>query len=149
MTTAFTAATTIGHPVGPVWEQLVDWDIAKQWMSGVDALRAEGPIAAGTTVVFTARGKERRGSIAALDPGRSITLRSVQGPVTADYVYECVADGQGTRVSLVADCSMTGPLRLLAPVIRYAIRRADGGQLDAFAATFAPAPTPTPTPNPA
>lgn len=140
MTTAFTAATTIGHPVGRVWERLVDWDIAKQWMSGVDALRAEGPIAAGTTVVFTARGKERLGSIAAVEPGRSITLRSVQGPVTADYVYKCVADGQGTRVSLVADCSMTGPMRLLAPVIRYAIRRADGGQLDAFASTFEPTP---------
>jgi hypothetical protein len=27
-------------------------------------------------------------------------------------------------------------MRLLAPVIRSAIRRADSGQLDAFAATF-------------
>lgn len=140
MKTAFTAATTIGHPVGPVWERLVDWDSAKQWMSGVDALRAEGPIATGTTVVFTARGKERRGSIAALEPGRSITLRSVLGGVTADYAYECVAHGRGTRVSLVADCTMAGPARLLGPVIRYAIRRADGGQLDAFAATFATTP---------
>jgi hypothetical protein len=28
---------------------------------------------------------------------------------------------------------MTGPVRLLAPVVRAAIRRADGGQVDAFA----------------
>ena len=48
--------------------------------------------------------------------------------------------GKGTRVGLVADCSMTGPTRLFAPVIRYAIRRADGGQLAAFAATFTTAP---------
>ena len=31
-----------------------------------------------------------------------------------------------------------GAVRLLGPVIRAAIRRADSGQLDAFAATFTP-----------
>jgi carbon monoxide dehydrogenase subunit G len=136
MTVAFTAATTIGHPTGQVWDRLVDWGSAAKWMPGVDALRAEGPVAAGTTLVFTARGKERHGNIVAVDPGRSVTLRSIQGGVTADYAYECLDEGQGTRVSLVADCSVTGPMRLLGPLIRLAIRRADGGQLDAFAATF-------------
>lgn len=58
--------------------------------------------------------------------------------VTADYVYECEPEGGGTRVSLVADCRMTGPVKLLGPVIRSAIRKADGKQLDTFAATFPP-----------
>lgn len=131
-------ATSLTEPVpaGPVWDRLVDWGSATQWMPGVDALRAEGPVAAGTALVFTARGKERRGSIVAVEPGRSVTLRSIQGGVTADYTYECVDHGQGTRVSLIADCSITDPLRLLGPLIRFAIRRSDGGQLDAFAATF-------------
>jgi carbon monoxide dehydrogenase subunit G len=136
MTTVFTAETTIHRPVGAVWERLIDWDTAARWMPGVDGLRADGPTAVGTTLVFTARGKQRTGQIAALDPGRSITLRSVQGGVTADYAYACARHGDGTRVSLVADCRTTGPMRLLAPVIRSAIRRADSGQLDAFAATF-------------
>jgi carbon monoxide dehydrogenase subunit G len=140
MTTAFTASATVDRPVGEVWQRLVDWDTADQWMSGVDAVSAPVPLAAGSTVVFTARGKERAATVVALDPGRSITLRSVQGGVSADYTYECVADGRGTRVGLVADCTMTGPVRLLGPVIRYAIRRADGGQLDAFAATFTARP---------
>jgi hypothetical protein len=56
--------------------------------------------------------------------------------VTADYVYTCSAYGDGTRVRLLADCSMTGPVQLLSLLIRSAIRRADSGQLDAFAATF-------------
>jgi uncharacterized protein YndB with AHSA1/START domain len=43
MTVAFTAATTIGDPAGQVWDRLVDWDSAAQWMPGVDALRAEVP----------------------------------------------------------------------------------------------------------
>lgn len=137
MTTAFTARTTVGHPVGAVWERLVDWDTADRWMPGVDAVRAQGPLAVGSTIAFTARGKERVATVAALEPGRRVTLRSVQGGVTADYTYECVAHDGGTRVDLVADCSMRGPVRLLGPVIRYAVRRADGSQLAAFAATFA------------
>ena len=140
MTTAFTAETTVDHPVSAVWERLVDWDTANRWMPGVQAVRADGPVAAGSSVTFTSRGRERLATIAAVDPGRRITLRSVQGAVVADYTYECVAHGRGTRVGLVADCSMTGPTRLFAPVIRYAIRRADGGQLAAFAATFTTAP---------
>ncbi len=138
MTEVFTAETTIDRPVDAVWARLVDWDIAARWMPGVDALRAQGPTAIGTTLVFTTRGKERTGQIAALDPGHSITLRSMQGGVTADYLYRCTPYGDGTRVSLVADCRMTGPVRLLSPMIRSAIRRADSGQLDAFAATFTP-----------
>ncbi|MGA9747076.1 MAG: SRPBCC family protein [Nocardioides sp.] len=137
MTTAFTARATVGHPVAAVWERLVDWDSADRWMRGVDAVRAQGPVEVGSTIVFTTRGKERLATIAALHPGRSITMRSVQGGVTADYTYECVARGRDTSLSLVADCSMTGPTRLLGPLIRYAIRRADGGQLARFADTFA------------
>lgn len=136
MTEVFTADTTIDRPVDVVWARLIDWDFAARWMPGVDALRAQGPTEIGTKLTFTTRGKERAGQIAALDPGRSITLRSVQGGVTADYVYRCTPNGDGTRVSLVADCRITGPVRLLSPMIRSAIRRADSDQLDAFAATF-------------
>jgi carbon monoxide dehydrogenase subunit G len=136
MTEIFTAETTIARPVEAVWARLTDWDHAPQWMAGVDALHADGPTATGTTLTFTARGRQRTSRIAALDTGRSITLRSIQGGVTADYAYACVRHGDGTRVSLVADCRMSGPVRLLGPVIRSAIRRADSGQLEAFAATF-------------
>ena len=145
MPEVFTAETTIDAPIDAVWARLIDWDTAAQWMPGVDALRAQGPTAAGTTLVFTTRGKQRTGQIAALDPGRSVTLRSIQGGVTADYVYTCTRHGNETRVSLVADCRITGPVRLLGPVIRSAIRRADGGQLDAFAATFGRPSQPSPT----
>ena len=75
MTEVFTAETTIDSPVDAVWARLVDWDTAAQWMSGVDELRAQGPTAAGTTLIFTTRGKQRTGQIVGLDPGRSVTLR--------------------------------------------------------------------------
>ena len=97
MTEVFTAETTIDRPVDEVWARLIDWDLAAQWMPGVDALHAHGPTATGTTLVFTTRGKKRTGHIAALEPGRSITLRSIQGGLTGDYVYACPARREHAR----------------------------------------------------
>lgn len=133
MREVFAAESVVDRPVDDVWSRLVDWDGAARWMAGVDSVRTLGPTAPGTTVVFTARGRERSGVITAVDPGRLLTLRSVQGAVTADYTYTCAPRGPVTVVRLVAVCRVTGPTRLLAPVIRAAIRRADRGQVAAFA----------------
>ncbi|MGY1617930.1 SRPBCC family protein [Geodermatophilus sp. SYSU D00691] len=130
--TAFTASRTLDVPADRVWHQLTDWPAAAGWL-GVDAIRAEGPTAVGTALTFTARGRERRSEIVALDPGRSLTLRSVQGGVTADYRYSVEPADGGSRLELVADVGTRGPWGLLAPVIRAAIRRQDAGQLDALA----------------
>jgi uncharacterized protein YndB with AHSA1/START domain len=86
MARAFAVTRKIDRPVDVVWSRLTDWDRAAPWM-GVDAIRAEGATAVGTTLRFTARGKDRTSEIAALAPGRSVTLRSRQGGVTADYIY--------------------------------------------------------------
>ncbi len=133
MTEVFTAQAVVDRPVEEVWARLVDLERAPAWMSGVDRLRVLGPVTAGTSVVFSARGRDRTSTITALDPGRSLTLRSVQGGVTADYTYTCTPAEGGTRVELIARTRMTGGMRLLGRVVRAAIRRADRGQVDAFA----------------
>jgi uncharacterized protein YndB with AHSA1/START domain len=131
MVQAFRTTREIGRPVDEVWRQLTDWDRAAGWL-GVDSIRADGPTRVGTTLRFTTRGKERTSEIAALDPGRSVTLRSRQGGVTADYTYAVEPHGAGTRVTLVADVVTRGLWRVAAPAIRVAIRRTDAGQLDAL-----------------
>jgi uncharacterized protein YndB with AHSA1/START domain len=131
MVQAFTTTREIGHPVDQVWRQLTDWDRAAVWL-GVDSIRADGPTHEGTTLRFVTRGKERTSEIAALDPGRSITLRSRQGGVTADYTYAVEPSGAGTRVTLVADVVTRGLWAVAAPAVRAAIRRTDAGQLDAL-----------------
>lgn len=136
MVQAFTRTRLVGHPVERVWEQLTDWERAAGWL-GVDSISADGPVHEGTALRFVARGKERTSEIAALEPGRSVTLRSRQGGVTADYTYAVAPDGESTRVSLVADVVTRGLWTLAAPAIRAAIRRADGGQLDALAREMA------------
>jgi uncharacterized protein YndB with AHSA1/START domain len=131
MTRAFTATREIDRPAEQVWAWLTDWDAAAGWL-GVDAIRADGPTAVGTTLTFTARGKERTSEISALAPGRSVTLRSRQGGVTADYTYGVEPAGPASRVTLVADVATRGAWALAGPMIRAAIRRTDRGQLDAF-----------------
>jgi uncharacterized protein YndB with AHSA1/START domain len=132
---AFRVTRTVARPAEQVWAALTDWDGAARWLK-VDRIHAEGPTAVGTRLVVTTRGRDRASEITELEPGRSITLRSVQGGVTADYRYTLEPDGDGTRLTLVADVTTRGPWRLLAPVIRTAIRRADAGQLDALAAAL-------------
>ena len=90
----------------------------------------------GTKLVFHARGAERSSTIVHCDAGTSIVLRSVQGEVTADYRYEVHdIDGRSTRVTLVADCHVTGLwLRIVSPLLRIAIRFTDGKQLRRFKA---------------
>jgi len=132
MTQAIHVTAVIDRPVGAVWAELTDWARAAEWMPGVDDVRPDGPTAVGTTLAVRARGKDRTSTITALEPGRSVTLTSVQGGVTADYRYTCEPVGDGTTVTLVADVRTSGPWGLLGPLIRTAIRRADGGQLDAF-----------------
>jgi len=131
MVQAFEVTREVDHPVEQVWRQLTDWDRAAGWL-GVDSIRAEGPTRAGTTLTFITRGKERTSEIAEVDPGRSITLRSQQGGVTADYRYTVEPAGSGSRVALTADVRTQGVWGLAGPMIRAAIRKTDSGQLDAL-----------------
>ena len=129
MAQAFTVSRELDRPPGAVWEQLTDWTNAAPWL-GVDSIRAGGPTAVGTELVFCARGKERRSEIVAVEPGRSVTLRSRQGGVTADYTYTVEPAGTGSRAILTADVVTSDAWALLGPVIRAAIRRQDSGQLE-------------------
>jgi uncharacterized protein YndB with AHSA1/START domain len=131
MSRAFSVTRQIDHPADEVWRQLTDWDRAAGWL-GVDSIRAEGPTQVGTTLRFVTRGKERTSEITELEPGRWITLRSQQGGVTADYRYTVEPAAAGSRVTLTADVRTAGAWALAGPLIRTAIRRTDGGQLDAL-----------------
>lgn len=132
MTVAFEVEERIARSPQVVWKRLTDWDHAPQWMNGVDSMLASGATVVGTTLTFQARGKSRPSEITHVEPGREVTLTSRQGPLTAAYPYACEPDGEGTRLRLVADCEMRGPLRLLAPLMRRILARTDGGQLRAL-----------------
>ena len=133
MTRTLAVEDEIQMPASEVWKGLTDWENANRWMPGVEGMVADGGTAAGTKLVFHARGAERSSTIVHCDAGTSIVLRSVQGGVTADYRYEVHdIDGRSTRVTLVADCHVTGLWRIVSPLLRIAIRSSDGKQLRRF-----------------
>ena len=136
MTRTLSGEEEIQMPASEVWERLTDWENACKWMPGVEGMVADGETAAGTTLTFRARGKERSSTVVHCDTGTSIVLRSTQGGVTADYRYEVHdIDGRSTRVTLVADCHVTGLWwRIVSPLLRIAIRSTDGKQLRLFRA---------------
>lgn len=131
MSRTFAVEETIQRPAPQVWEALTDWPNAHRWMPGIDGMTAAGETAVGTKLTFRARGAERSSAIVHCDAGRSIVLRSTQGSVTADYSYEVhELDENSARVTLVADCQVTGlGMKLLSPLLRIAIKMSDGKQL--------------------
>ena len=131
MKTAFADEQAIDVAPDVVWSRLTDWAQAARWMPGVASMRADGALATGTELRFVARGKERTSTITSVEPGRSLTLRSVVGGVTADYTYTVRpgAAGDTTVAGLEAIVGTRGIMTLLAPVIRGAIAREDGVQL--------------------
>ncbi len=133
MDEVFSAVAVIALPRATVWSALTDWSRAPDWMDGVERVRADGPVAPGTVLTFTSGGRDRESSIVIAEPGRSLVIRSALRGVVAEYAYELEdsADG-GTRVSLVATCTVTGFRRVFGPVLHDAMRRTDSGQLEAL-----------------
>jgi len=114
-----------------VWFHLSDPTKMAAWMPGVSEFKTGdgGPVAAGSRLMFTARGSERRSTVTEFEPGRAMTLQSTQNRFTATYRYTIEPAGDGTRVRLAVDCRAEGPIAILSPLIRFLIRRADSGQL--------------------
>ena len=134
MAKTISVSETIDAAAQRVWAELTDWPAAGRWMNGIDSLSIDGDTVAGARLRFFSRGRERESIITQCEPGRSITLRSQQGGVTADYTYSIEPMGESScLVSLEADCRFSGMLpRLIAPLLQFAIRRTDGGQIAAL-----------------
>ena len=134
MTLAFRDRRIVPATPEAVWATLTDWARGPEWLPEVERMTADAPSAVGTVLRFTARGAERTSTITALDPGRSITLTSEQPGVRADYTYTVIAEGAGAAIELEADVVTSGAMKLLGPVIRSAIAKADSVQLGRLAA---------------
>ena len=134
MPRTISVAETINRSPDQVWRVLTDWPGAVRWMNGIESMSIDGETAEGAHVRFFTRGQDRDSLITHCEPGRSITLRSQQGGVSADYTYSIEPAGESSsRVSLEAECHFSGlRYRLLGPLIGFAIRRTDGGQIAAL-----------------
>jgi len=131
MADGFTVTETIAAAPEEVWDYLVDFRNAGQWMPGIDDMSqtTPGPVEVGTNLTFDARGKQRASQVSDLDPGQRLALTSTQGGVTATYTYSVAPSDAGTEMTLHAVCRATGFWKLLHPLIVFAMRKSDGPQL--------------------
>lgn len=133
---AFTSRARIERPAEEVWARLTDWDRAGRWMKGVHRLApvGGGPVGEGTQMALFTEEGERRATIARWHPPHELVLLSEQPGMTATYTYRVEPGDDGaTNVSLEAECTPRGLLRLLGPLIRHVMRRIDGRQMEALA----------------
>ncbi|MEN9577506.1 MAG: hypothetical protein RJA70_515 [Pseudomonadota bacterium] len=128
--------STVSIPCAPdvVWAVMTDWRKSAYWI-GVENLRLADPNKPereGTRLLFTARGQQTT-VIRAWEPGRKLTLESVQGGVTATYCYTLASGSGQTQVNLTAECSAIGFIwRALLPLIARVMAWTDKKQLAAL-----------------
>ncbi|CAM3512376.1 SRPBCC family protein [Occultella aeris] len=134
MTTAIDTRVLIRTARDRVWDVLTDFSRAHEWMAeATDMRQDDATLAVGSVLRFRAQNSDRTSTVEALEPGRMIALASDGPGVHAVYTYTLTDVDGGTEVRLVADVGTSGPMRLLGPVIRGSIAKADGGQLVALA----------------
>jgi uncharacterized protein YndB with AHSA1/START domain len=125
---------TIGRPVADVYRVLTTPELTPRWSSNAleEHMSTPGPVRVGSRRRATVRGfggrtTENEIEVTAIDPERSVAVRSIEAsvPFTSSWTFTPV-DG-GTRVDWRWDFELTGWMRafdrLLGPVLRRTLRR--------------------------
>ena len=131
MTVDVQVETTIGRPVEDVAAFAGDPTNAPQWYANIRSVRwlTAPPVTVGSRMDFVAHFLGRRLSytyeVVELDPGRSLVMRTADGPFPMETTYTWRASGSGsTRMTLRNRGRPSGFSRLTAPALERAMRRA-------------------------
>jgi carbon monoxide dehydrogenase subunit G len=127
-------SVVIERPVGEVFSFLSNPENDKRWRPGVIELRRKSGEGAGA--VYEQRVKGPLGSkvaadieIVAIEPERRIAFRTIAGPVRPEGRYELEPVDGGTRVTLELRADLSGPSKLMAPMVASTMR-SEVGQLE-------------------
>lgn len=109
---------------------------APRWYANIEtvAWRTPAPLAVGSELDFVAHFLGRRLAytyrVEALEPGRSLVMRTAQGPFPMEttYTWEPLDPGR-TRMTLRNRGEPAGFARIAAPAMAAAVRRATGKDL--------------------
>ena len=125
----FTVETQIDRPVGEVFAYAVDPDKLASWQTNTVSARREddGPYGVGSRLREVHRvpgGKELESivEVVEFEPGRVFALEVREGtPVHAHLTFDPAGDG--TRMRFRAHGRLTGPTRLIEPLVGRMLRR--------------------------
>lgn len=134
-----TTETVIARPPAEVAAYAGDPSNAPEWYANIESVRWETPPPAGvgSRLAFVARFLGRRLAytyeVTEFEPGRSLVMRTAQGPfpMETSYRWELAPDG-GTRMTLRNRGNPRGFSMLMAPFMALAVRRANTKDLEAL-----------------
>jgi uncharacterized membrane protein len=127
---------TIARPRAVVAAYAGDPDAAPEWYVNIESVewRTPRPLSVGTRLAFVAhflgRRLEYEYEVTDLVPGDRLVMRTGQGPFPMEttYIWEDAGD-DATRMTLRNRGQPTGFGRLIAPFLRFAMRRANRADL--------------------
>ncbi len=131
MSHIFSANEQVNAPVHTVWAYLTEPNKLAKWMPSIENVHtANGEHTSPENPLMYRTGKKELFSpVVDYVPLVLIAYKSTRGSFSATYTYQIDADGDQTSVSLSAACEATGLMRLLQPLLKSAIAKADGNQL--------------------
>jgi hypothetical protein len=126
----------IDRPVDVVAGYAMNPDNAPAWYVNIKNIewKSPPPLAKGSRLAFTAHFLGRRlvytYEVVELVAGRRLVMRTAEGPFPMETTYELEAVGpRRTRMALRNRGSPSGFSSILAPIMSYAMRRANGKDL--------------------
>lgn len=131
---------SIDRPPGVVAAFAAQPDNAPRWYQNIIAVewKTQPPLRSGSRIAFEARFVGRRlrytYQIAEYEPGRRLVMRTSEGPFPMETTYTWEAAGAGTRMTLRNRGEPSGFSKLLAPMLSFAMRRANQKDLSALKA---------------
>lgn len=121
----------VERPIDEVFAFVSDPANLTVWQPEVSEVRADGPLAAGSTFVevrsFLGKRFESTLEVSELEPPRVFSLRVVKGPVKMAVRHDFQEEGEATRVTIAGEGDV-GPLGGLASglIARKAAQRLEG-----------------------
>ena len=126
--------THIEKPAAGVFEYIADIRNDPTWHTDVlEARSSTERVGPGT--VFTVKVKPSMGvsegtmTVSRFEPGRLIEFQGRMGKMTPTVTNICEPDGSGTRVTRRVELAPPGMMRLMSPMIKRMIAKANDGFL--------------------
>jgi carbon monoxide dehydrogenase subunit G len=126
---SITQSVTVDRPVAEVWEFISRFENATRWSRGVLEARqtSDGPLGVGSTLqtVVKAFGRRRTADylVTEYEPGHAFAFGVTAGPMTSRARYSVEPAGAGTRLTVSGEARVTGPYKLLGPVLVRTLER--------------------------
>ena len=131
MAEIFATEEHIEAPLHTVWAYLTEPAKLATWMPSIQNVHtANGEhTSPENPLIYRAGRKDLFSPVVDYVPLMLIAYKSTRGDFSATYTYQIETDDNGTAIKLGASCEASGLMRLLQPLLKSAIKKADGDQL--------------------